>query len=223
MVAINLLEELGDAAKEEEIIEGMEDDDDDGDDGDGEDGDGEEEPEYDEHIWLSLRNAQVLARVICDALADLNPAGADAYRGNLTAYIGKLTALDAEYQAVVQAAPVKTILVGDRFPFRYLVDDYGIGYHAAFPGCSAETEASFDTIIFLAEKMDELGLTAIVVTESADQEIAKTIRNNTQAKNQKILVLDAIQSISATDVERGSTYISLMQDNLTVLEEALGG
>ena len=136
--------------------------------------------------------------------------------------MGKLSALDAEYRAAVDAAAVKTLLFGDRFPFRYLMDDYGLRYYAAFPGCSAETEASFETIIFLAEKVDELGLKNIMVTESADQSIAKTIIGNTTNKDQQILVLDAMQSVTANDVQGGTAYLSVMDSNLGVLKEAMG-
>jgi len=216
MIAINLLEALGDMAKPEEIIEGMEEEDDDDDDT-GRDHDSE--PEYDEHVWLSLRNARVLCAAIADALSALDADNAELYRSNLAAYIEKLSALDAEYQSAAKAAPARTLLFGDRFPFRYLADDYGLRYYAAFAGCSAETEASFETIVFLARKVDELNLKTIMVTESSDQAIAKTIRNNTAGKNQQILALDSMQS--ADGVKNGATYLSVMERNLSVLKEAL--
>jgi len=221
MVTINLLDELGDAAKEEEIVEGMEEDhneeiseilDHDS---------HEEEIEYDEHVWLSLKNAETLCTVITDALSSLDTDNAEAYQSNLTAYTKKLTVLDAEYRMTVDTASVKTLLFGDRFPFRYLADDYGLSYYAAFPGCSAETEASFETIIFLAGKVDELGLNSVIVTESADQSVAKTIINNSTSKNQQILVLDSMQSVTAGNVKSGTTYLSIMEGNLKVLTEAL--
>ncbi|MCL2152725.1 MAG: metal ABC transporter substrate-binding protein [Oscillospiraceae bacterium] len=246
MVVINLLEVLGDAAKIEEVKEGMEDgegmedkkgmedeedyhSDEDRDENheyegsheDEYDHDEEHEVEYDEHVWLSLKNAQIFCEAIADALSALDAKGSDVYRSNLTAYIDKLSALDSSYQAVVNAAPVKTLLFGDRFPFRYLVDDYGMDYHAAFVGCSAETEASFETIIFLAGKVDELSLKNIMATESSDQSITKTIRNNTAEKNQQILVMDAMQSVAKSDVQSGTTYLSIMENNLNVLKEAL--
>jgi zinc transport system substrate-binding protein len=124
------------------------------------------------------------------------------------------------YQTLINACPVKTMLFGDRFPFRYLADDYGISYYAAFPGCSAETEASFETIIFLAGKADELNLKSIMVTESADQTIANTIISNTKIK-QQIFVLDAMQSVTVSDLTNGTTYLSIMESNLNVLQEAL--
>jgi zinc transport system substrate-binding protein len=218
MIVINLLEELGDKAKIEAIVEGMEEEEHEHD----EDGEHEEEEgEYDEHIWLSLKNAQILCSVIADALIELNIGTADDIKNNLNSYLEQLSKLDAQYQAITKTAKVKTLLFGDRFPFRYLVDDYGLSYYAAFPGCSAETEASFKTIIFLAQKMDELKLKNIMVTESADKQIAQTIRDNTKAKNQQILVLNAMQSITTSDVEQGMTYISIMSNNLDILKLAM--
>ena len=215
MIVVNLLEELGDAAKEEEIKEGME---------AGEEGTEEgdaDSVEYDEHIWLSLKNAKIFCTVIADALSSLDSDNTEKYQNNLTAYIEKLSALDSEYKTAIDAAPVKTLLFGDRFPFRYLADDYGLDYYAAFVGCSAETEASFETIVFLAKKVDELDLNTIMVIESADRSIARTIINNTAGKSQQILVLDSMQSVTANDVNNGTTYISIMESNLNILKEAL--
>jgi len=215
MIVINLLDTLGNMVKEEEILEGMEDEEPEDDDAD------EDGIEYDEHVWLSLRNAQVLCTEIANALASLDSDNAGEYQSNLAAYIAKLQALDEEYKKMVNAAPVRTLLFGDRFPFRYLMDDYGLTPYAAFSGCSAETEASFDTIVFLAGKVDELGLSTVMVTESADQAIARTIIANTKDKNQQILVLDAMQSVTSSDVRNGTTYLSIMESNLNVLKEAL--
>lgn len=145
----------------------------------------------------------------------------DIYQENASAYSEKLKDLDAKYQEVVDGASQKTLLFGDRFPFRYLVDDYGLSYYAAFVGCSAESEASFDTISFLANKVDELGLKDIMAIENSNQKIAKTIIENTKEKNQKILTLDTMQSTTSDDVKNGTTYLSVMEKNLEVLKEAL--
>ena len=214
MVVIDLMDELGSAVKEEELVEGMQ----------GEDEEEEEEEgevEYDEHVWLSLRNAQVLVKSISEALQKIDSANAEAYKKNADSYIESLKSLDADYKAVVDAASNKTILFGDRFPFRYMVDDYGLTYYAAFVGCSAESEASFETITFLAKKVDELALPAIFTIEGKDKRIAETISQNTASKDQKILTLDSMQSVSSGDIKNGTTYMSIMESNLSVLKEAL--
>ena len=214
MVVINLLETLGDAVKEEELVEGMECEEEEGE-------DGEEEIEYDEHVWLSLKNAVTLVNRIADALTAIDPDRADAYRANAADYTDKLRALDASYQSVAENASVKTLLFADRFPFRYMTDDYGLRYYAAFVGCSAETEASFETILFLAKKVDELGLKAVLTIEGSDRRIAETVVSSTQTKDQTILSLDSMQSVTAKDVKNGTTYLSVMERNLAVLKEAL--
>ena len=210
---INLLDVLGDRVKEEEIVDGME--------AEEEEEEGEEETEFDEHVWLSLKNAEALCSAIADALAALDPDHADAYSANARAYTDQLAALDAEYQAAVDAADKDTILFGDRFPFRYLADDYGLNYYAAFAGCSAETEASFETIVFLSDKVDELELSAILTIEGTDHRIAETIRDNTSSGNQEILAMDSLQSTTGQDVRDGITYLDAMTDNLSVLKTAL--
>lgn len=181
----------------------------------------EGEVEYDEHVWLSLRNAQVLVSEIANKLAALDADNADTYSANANAYNEKLAALDAEYQSAVDGATVKTVLFGDRFPFRYLVDDYNLDYYAAFVGCSAETEASFETIMFLANKVDELGVKTVLTIENPQHTIANTIVESTTAKDAKVLSMDSMQSTTSEDVANGTTYLSVMESNLDVLKTAL--
>ena len=233
MKVINLMETLGDKVKAEEVKEGMQaeeeeehehhhhdeaeehhhhhhDDDED-----------EEEVEYDEHVWLSLRNAKILSAEIASALCEKDAANAAAYEANLASYTARLDSLDSKYAAAVKAGSKNTILFGDRFPFRYLVDDYGLDYFAAFVGCSAETEASFETVIFLSKKVDELRLNSVLKIESGDGKIARTIIQNSKNKNAKVLTMDSIQSTTAKQAKAGTTYLKIMEDNLTVLAEAL--
>ncbi len=220
MAVINLLEVLGAFVKEEEIVEGMEHEHEE--EHDHEEEHEHEEVEYDEHVWLSLNNAAVFCRAVSDALGQIDSENAALYTANADAYIEKLNTLDARYQAAVDASVHHTLLFGDRFPFRYLADDYALDYYAAFVGCSAETEASFETIIFLAGKLDELGLPAVLQIESADGSIARTVVENTRSKDQQILTMDSMQSTTAKDVAAGASYLSIMEQNLDVLKAALG-
>ena len=180
------------------------------------------EEEADEHVWLSLKNAKTLVDAIANALQELDPDNKSTYAANAAAYIEKLSALDGAYQSAVDGAARKTVLFGDRFPFRYLVDDYGLSYYAAFAGCSAESEASFETVSFLAKKVDELGLPCVLTIEGKNHKIAETIVENTAEKNQKMLTMDSMQSMTSKDVANGATYLSVMEENLSVLKEALG-
>lgn len=221
MAVIDLLECAGSAAREEETVEGMQPEKaaplEPAEKADG----GREAPEYDEHVWLSLRNAEVFVEAIAARLSELDPGNAAVYEKNAAAYIEQLQRLDEEYSAAVEQAQVSTLLFGDRFPFRYLTEDYGLKYYAAFPGCSAETEASFETIAFLASKADELDLGTILTIEGSDQRIANTIRESTKSKDQKILVMDSLQTTSLKDAEKGVTYLSVMEEDLGVLKQAL--
>lgn len=217
MKVINLLDTLGDRVKEEEIVEGME-----AEEEEEEEGEGEEGPEYDEHVWLSLNNAKVLTGAIKDALSEIDPENAQVYDENEKAYASELDALEKEYEQVTSSSATKTLLFGDRFPFRYLTDDYDLDYYAAFVGCSAETEASFETVVFLANKVDELSLKSIMTIDASDKKIAETIRDNTADKDQEILTLDSMQSTTSQDIEGGATYLSIMKENLEVLKKALG-
>ena len=215
MVVINLLEALGGSIKEEQIVEGMQAEEEE------EAETAEEGPEYDEHVWLSLKNAKMLVSSIAESIGKADQNNAADYTKNAAAYNEKLDALDKEYAQTVKSAGTKTILFGDRFPFRYLVDDYELNYYAAFVGCSAETEASFETVVFLSQKMDELKLKHILVIDSSDQSIAKAIISNTAGKDQQILTLNSMQSVTAADITAGAAYLSIMQSNLEVLKTAL--
>lgn len=214
MVVVNLLEVLGDTVKEEEVVEGMESEEETQE-------NSEEGPEYDEHVWLSLKNAKILSNYIASKLGEIDSANAADYSANADAYEKKLNQLDESYQQTVNSAKQNAVLFGDRFPFRYLTDDYGLTYYAAFVGCSAETEASFETIAFLSKKVDELGLNTVLTIEGTKHKIAETIAQNTKDKNHTIRSMDSMQSTTSKDAESGATYLSIMQANLEVLKDAL--
>jgi len=227
MITINLMEVLGDKVKEEEVIEGMQAEEHEHESESEHEHESEseheheEEVEYDEHVWLSLRHAETITGKISEALAKLDSANGDIYKKNASAYTDKLKALDEQYKEAVKGKTNPTLLFGDRFPFRYMTEDYSLKYYAAFVGCSAETEASFETIKFLSGKVDELSLKSVMTIEGNNHKIAETIIQNTKTKDQKILTLDSMQSTTSEDVKNGATYLSIMEKNLKVLKEAL--
>lgn len=212
MRVVNLMDALGDSVREEELVEGMQCAVEEGESG---------EPEYDEHIWLSLKNAAYLTNVLSETIQELDSQNAQEYAANAAAYMEALEALDSEYVDAVAASETKTLLFGDRFPFRYLTEDYGINYYAAFVGCSTETDASFETITFLSGKVDELGLHTILAIEGSDQKIAEIIRENTRDKDQQIQTVNSLQSVTAKEIADGTTYLGAMRENLEVLKSAL--
>ena len=236
-VQVNLMEALGDRVKEEEIVEGMQAEEE----HHHEHGEEAEEhehehhehaeehehehaeaPENDEHIWLSLKNAELLVMNLADALSKVDTAHATEYHMNAALYIAKISALDAQYRAATDSAALKTILFGDRFPFRYLVDDYGIKYFAAFVGCSAESEASFETVAFLAGKMDSLALPAIFTIDGSNGKIARAILDaSKKSKETPVLTLNSMQSVTDAQMQSGTDYLSIMQSNLEVLKKAI--
>ena len=182
----------------------------------------DEDVENDEHVWLSLKNAEILVKKIAEELSKIDAAHASAYKQNAEAYIAQIQSLDAEYRTAVESAARKTVLFGDRFPFRYLVDDYGIKYYAAFVGCSAESEASFETIAFLAGKMDSESLPSIFIIENGNDKIAKAVlAASKKSQDAQILTINSMQSITEKQINDGINYISLMKANLENLKKAL--
>ncbi len=236
--SVSLVAALGDEALVEELLEGMQHDHahDHGHGADqaggtqgvigsrvgADDIDDEDEELLDEHVWLSLENAEILCQHISDELCRLAPDYAEVIQDNTIAYTGALHALHEEYFTMVEASAENALIFGDRFPFRYLADDYDLECYAAFAGCNAEVEASFDTIITLADKVDAFNVPCILVIDGSDKRLAETILNTAKTGNQEILVLDSMQSVSWEDITQGADYLDIMKANLEVLRKALG-
>ena len=230
---INLMKVLGDRVKAEEVIEGMDGfetkderretrDEHHAEEHEHHHHDHDEEVENDEHVWLSLKNAEIIVQKIAAEIAKLDSAHASVYTQNVNAYVAKIQSLDNDYRATVESAARKTVLFGDRFPFRYLVDDYGLKYYAAFVGCSAESEASFETIAFLANKMDSESLPSIFIIENGNEKIAKAVlAASKNSKNAQILILNSMQSVTEKQIDEGADYLSIMKSNLENLKKAL--
>ena len=199
---------------EEEVIAGMQDQEESGKSAEGE----EESPEYDEHVWTSPRNAKLIAQKISDALCEVDAGNAETYKANAASYLAQLDELDAKFQAVVANAARKTIIFGDRFPFRYFVDAYGLDYFAAFPGCMTEAEASPATVKFLIDKVKAEHIPVVFHIEMSNEKMANTIGEATGAK---VSLFHACHNISQADFAAGKTYLDLMNANVIMLKEAL--
>lgn len=208
MIVIDLLEKLGDKALCPEHDHHEE--------------EADHQHKHDEHVWLSLKNAALFCREIRDSLARLDADHKAVYETNAESYIAKLNALDQKYAQAAAEAKKDAVLFGDRFPFLYLFHDYGISCHAAFSGCSAESEASFETVTRLAGLVDSHGLQYVMTIDGSKNNIATTIINATKNKNQQVLSMDSLQSVTAQEVKSGQTYLNTMEENLTVLQKALG-
>jgi zinc transport system substrate-binding protein len=195
---------------EEEIVEGMQEEE--------EEAGGEEEAEYDEHVWTSPRNAKLIVQGISEALCQADGANAALYRRNAGDYQARLDELDAAFQTVVNGAKRRTVVFGDRFPFRYFADAYGLSYYAAFPGCSTETECSAATVAFLVDKIRDEGIPVVFHIELSNEKIADTISEATGAKK---LLLHACHNVSKRDMDRKVSYLELQRGNADRLREAL--
>ncbi|MBO5416332.1 MAG: zinc ABC transporter substrate-binding protein [Clostridia bacterium] len=179
------------------------------------------ETAYDEHIWLSLKNAKLLCRTISDGLCEAMPERAEDIRVNLGKYLSEIDSLDRSYSDAVLDGERDTLLFADRFPFGYLVEDYGLKYYAAFEGCSTDSEASFETVTFLAKKLRELSLDYVIILENSDRALADTVIAGSQTSGVSILIMNSMQSITETDIEKGTTYLGIMRQNLSILKLAL--
>jgi zinc transport system substrate-binding protein len=193
---------------EELIVEGMEEEEE-------EEGEG---PEYDEHVWTSPQNAKLIVRKIADVLEQRDPANAAEYEKNTAAYLDRLTELDASFRALAGGAKRRTLIFGDRFPFRYFADAYGLNYFAAFPGCSTETECSAATVAFLINKVRAENIPVVFHIELSNEKIADAICEETGAVKR---LLHAVHNVSKRDFDQGANYYDLMSQNINTLREAL--
>lgn len=196
-------------AKEEVTTEGMESD---------EKEESEEEAELDEHVWTSPKNAIEIINKLKKEIINIDNDEKSNLESNANHYVNKLNDLDTEFKSIVKTAKRKEIIVGDRFPLRYFVDEYGLSYYAAFPGCSEQTEASAKTISFLANKVKEDKIPVVLKTELSSGNIANTIAKET---NTKVLEFNSAHNISQSDFDAGITYVDIMTKNAEVLKEAL--
>lgn len=217
MIVINLMNLKSAEYKEEELVEGMQ-----AEESETEDSKDQIEPEYDEHVWFSIDIAKSACENLADALIKLDPENAQNYTTRLASYKAKLDLLDSKYKSTISKAKNNTIVVCDRFPFAYISHAYGLNYYAAFAGCSAETEASFETVTFLSNKIDELDTNKVFIIDGSKDKLAKTIIHSTKKhKLADILVLDSMQSTTLANIMNGKTYIGTMEDNLALIEKAL--
>ncbi len=176
---------------------------------------------YDEHTWLSLKNAMSAVIEITRCIAALDFENKEDYWLNATNYNKELTSLSEQYQNMTEQAPSKTLVFADRYPFRYLAEDYGLTCYAAFDGCSAETEAGAATILNLAEQIDRNKLNAVIIIDQSKPDLAQTVIESTREKNQQILRLNSMQAITAHQIEEGISYLDIMNENLHALKAAL--
>ncbi|MDR2149245.1 MAG: zinc ABC transporter substrate-binding protein [Spirochaetaceae bacterium] len=177
-----------------------------------------EEVEYDEHVWTAPQNAKLIVRKIAAVLKERDGANAAVYESNTTSYLAKLDELDASFQELVRSAKRRTMVFGDRFPFRYFADAYGLSYFAAFPGCSTETEASAATIAFLINKIRAEKIPAVFHIELSNEKIADILCEETGAQK---MLLHAVHNVSKRDFDGGASYYTLMSRNIQTLREAL--
>lgn len=179
----------------------------------------EEGPEYDEHVWTSPLNAAQICEAVCEKLCALDPAGENTYRSNLAAYQVKLYDLDRAFRQAVSEGRLHTLVFADRFPVRYFVEEYGLDYVAAFPGCADDTEPSARTVAYLIDRVREWRVKAVFTIEFSDGRMADVIAEETGCKK---LLFHSCHNISARDFREGVTYLDLMEHNLASLKEALG-
>lgn len=174
--------------------------------------------EYDEHIWTSPVNAAIIAEQIAGELMRLDPAHETAYRRNAEIYIEKLRQLDADFRETIENAAHHELIFGDRFPFRYMTEEYALTYYAAFPGCSAETEPSAATIAFLTDKVKEDNIPLVLYLELSNHKVADVIAENAGVRT---AMLHSCHNVTKEQRDCNTTYLELMQYNLTIIKEAL--
>lgn len=179
------------------------------------DHDHDHECNYDEHVWMSIDNSLSIINKLCERIVSLCPEYKDEFYKNASEYVNKLSLLADEYESLNLKG--KRFIVADRFPFLYFANEWELNYIAAFPGCSNETNSSFEVIVNLIEEVNKSGAYCIFTTEDENLNIAEQISNSTGAK---IYKLSSCQSITKEELYNNESYYSIMKRNLEVLKEA---
>ena len=174
--------------------------------------------EIDEHVWTSPVNASAIVDEIKELLAQTDPGNRQRYEENAEAYEAELAALDAAFREVVDNAGRRLVIFGDRFPFRYFADEYGLDYYAAFPGCASDTEPSAAVMAFLINKVAEEKVPAVLKMELSNENIANAIA---EATGTEVRTFYSCHNLTAEEFEDGETYLSMMQKNVETLKEVL--
>lgn len=183
-------------------------------------GEQSDEIEYDEHIWLSVKNIINMTRIICDKLIEVYPERCELFETNANSYIAKMQTLESEYENVC-ANKVNKLIFADRFPFLYLIKDYNLNYFACFKGCSTESEASYEVKRKVIDEINTNDVDYVLVLETSDQNLANSIINNSKCKEGvEILVLNSCQSVTRNEAKH-LTLIKILEDNLEVLKKVL--
>lgn len=184
----------------------------------GMDGEAEEDPEVDEHVWTAPARAMEIVSGLADVFSEIIPDAATQISENTAAYRKELETLDDEYRQLTSSASGNLLIFGDRFPFRYLTDEFELDYYAAFPGCSSEVEPSAETIAFLIDRAAEEEITVILYTETSNHRIADAIAQSVGAES---LMLHSCHTVSSEMLADGVSYLDLMRNNEMVLDKAL--
>ena len=164
------------------------------------------------HVWLDPKLAAVQVKNIGEGLALADPANAEAYRANATAYAERLLSLDSELAAML--APVageRIITFHEAFP--YFANAYGIeiaGVIEHEPGEEPGTREIAQT----CDLVSSLSIRALFVEPQYPQKAAETIARETGAG---IYTLDPVVSGDGTK----ESYEMIMRENARVLLEAL--
>lgn len=190
----------------EETVEGMENDEHD------------DEQGFDEHVWTSPVYAKSIVSKISETICELDAKNKDKYTRNTNLYLSKLDELDLKFKDAVEIGKKETLIFADRFPFRYFTEQYDLNYYAAFKGCSSESEPSLSTVSFLINKAKELNIKTVLYTETSDQKTADLICDATNAKK---ALLHSCHNLTKAEFESGKTYLSLMNENVETIKEAL--
>ena len=179
----------------------------------------EHEEEYDEHVWTSPVNAELIVSALCERLCEIDPENSGFYRANGERYVSALQELDTALRTTVENGKFDTLIFADRFPVRYFVEEYGLDYYAAFPGCADDTEPSAKTVAFLIDKVRDEGIPAVMFIEFSNEKMADVICEDTGCEK---LLFHSCHSVSAEQLKNGVSYLELMRANVESLKEALG-
>ena len=199
-----------------ELLEPMEEHDHNHEESEGEESEDFNPDEYDEHIWLSLKRVPLFIESIAEKISEVDEENSDFYLMNAKLIASEKNALYEQYCSEIEKCTNKTIVLADRNPFVYLSCDLGLEIHAAFHGCSADTEASFDVVLELVKIIEEKNLSAVACCDIKNR-LSETVNTAVKSRDLNVVVLDSMQG----KIQDKQTYDSIMTENLKKIKLAL--
>lgn len=176
-----------------------------------ESGEIKEHGQYDPHLWISLKGAEIEVKNIRDGLCRADPADAAYFNKNCADYTAQLENLYTEYRAKFGAAKRKSFVTGHA-AFAYLCRDFGLEQNSV-EDVFAEGEPSAKRLAELVDYCKKNSVRTVFVEQMISPAVSQTLARQVGAKTVTIYTMESS--------EGGKSYLERMKSNLQAIDGSL--